>query len=281
LRGFSGGVEGEFRGDYQWCFADRISIDRKVFCYRKTGTLIFEPITIAESNQAKGESLKIHIAPVQEQSALLRAKGVANLIAALPKALEAQLGRKIRIAPVSLPTDNPPAVALAKEFDRQIEPRQWITAACSPPDGEQAESQTIGLEGPFDILVLQQSLDSVEKPLTVFRNAANYLKRDGWLLVGCSTYITDPFADWQRPKLILSTDCKMIFSKNALVDLVRVAGFETRRLIGLSDRRLESFGMQAPAAFDWARAVGPTLFHAAEEWIGKENYVLLACQRKF
>jgi hypothetical protein len=281
LLGFSAGVESEFRGSYQWCFADREPIARKVFSYRKTGTLLFEPITIAESNQARGETLKIQVDAVQERSAILRAKGVGNLIAALPEALEAQLRRKVRIAPVSLPTHNPPGVSSAEAFDRRIEPRQWITAACPPPDPEQADSQIIGLESPFDILVLQRSLDTVQKPLTVFRNAANYLKRDGWLIVACSTYITDPFADWQRPKPILSTDCKMIFSQNALIDLVRVAGFETKRLIGLSDKELENFGSKIANAFDWIRTVGSTLFDAGQDRISSETYVLLACQRKF
>jgi hypothetical protein len=280
LLGFSSGMESEFHGCYEWRFPGRAPIARKVFCHRRTGTLIFEPITIPDFEQIRSGTLKNRVEPLQDRSASLRAKGVANVQAALPEVLKAQLGKKVRIARLAVSPQNSSVVALAG-LDHQIESNQLNTATYSSKESDRVNAQIVGPESLFDILVLGESLDTVQTPLALLRKAANYLRQDGWLILGSTTYATDRLADWRQTIPVWSSDSKFIFSQGALTDISRVAGFETRRLIGLSAKQLECLGMKAAEALDWVHTVVPTLFHNGENCVSKEQYVLLACQRKF
>src|SRR3984893_9162593 len=280
LLGFSSGMESEFHGCYEWRFPGRAPIARKVFCHRRTGTLIFEPITIPDFEQIRSGTLKIRVEPLQDRSASLRAKGVANVQAALPEVLKAQLGKKVRIARLAVSPQNESVVALAG-LDHQIESNQLNAATYSSKESDRVNAQIVGSEWLFDILVLGESLDTVQTPLALLRKAANYLRQDGWLILGSTTYATDRLADWRQTIPVWSSDSKFIFSQGALTDITRVAGFETRRLIGLSAKQLECLGMKAAEALDWVHTVVPTLFHNGEKCVSKEQYVLLACQRKF
>jgi hypothetical protein len=280
LVGFYAGEESEFQGAYRWYFANRESIIRRIFYYPKAEISIFEFLSKSDHQQTRARILDVHVDPEHERRAKMQAKGAANLLAALPQALRVKVGNNGRAAIFQSPTQLAPFTHSGGVCQQSHPSRSTHTT----PDSTKSQQEgfdVIKSEQLFDILVLQQSLNTLQKPWVVLRNAANHLKWGGWLVIGCTAFVAAPplSVGWQVSPSVLSADCQMIFSQRALVDLVQLAGFRTNRLIGLSEGQLEYFALSPPETSDWIGAVVPTFFQSSENRSTKESYVLLVCQR--
>jgi hypothetical protein len=80
----------------------------------------------------------------------------------------------------------------------------------------------------------------------------------------------------------MQPDHELCFSAKALGDLLRVAGFTPRHVLGLTPSQVEDFAWEATTRAERVHDLVQTLFQTApENGFKKSGLVILTCQRMF
>jgi hypothetical protein len=135
----------------------------------------------------------------------------------------------------------------------------------------------------FDLLIIEQPLSMSRRPHVLLRRAANQLKCSGWLIIGCTIFDFQTLDEnWPRSASLVQPDHELCFSAKALGDLLQVAGFTPRHVLGLTQSQVKDFAWESTTRAERIRDLAQTLFQTApENGLKKSCLVILACQRVF
>jgi hypothetical protein len=250
LAGFSTGQNIRFLGNYRLSFTGQPPIVRSVFVDPVTELLIFnhvaEPDTIVE----------LRVNPDREQRGRALTLGVTNLLQGLPESVRTQFGDHFRASIIPGP-DHPVSI--------------------SPQRADFPGTTSAQL---FDSVILSQPLNVSRRPHVLLRQAANRLKWDGWLIFGCAVFeIRTLDTDRLDPVLVMEPEYQLGFSQKALWDLLGLAGFIPRHLLGLTEPQLEDFAFTATPGE--LHRLTKRLFQTDTSASAGERLLLVACQRTF
>jgi hypothetical protein len=261
LTGFSSGKAIEFLGTYRWLFATPIT--RSVYLDRETEVLIFHPPTGSNQSQAPSTTIEVKVGSEEELRTQALTRGATSLLQGLSEPLRGQLGRHVQAA-----------------FFDIAKP---VRAAESLVTRPETANQTVEFNPLFDLLVIEQPLSMSRRPHVLLRRAANQLKCSGWLIIGCTIF--DFYAldgNWPRSPSLVRPDHELCFSAKALEDLVQVAGFTPRHVLGLTESQVKNFAWESATRAELIRDLAQTLFQTAPvNGFKKSCLVILACQRTF
>ena len=261
LAGFSSGEAIEFLGTNKWLFATPIT--RSVYFDRETEVLIF--LQPGDSNHSQNGSAptELKVSPGEERHTQALAQGTTNLLYGLFEPLRGQLGGHIEASVFSI--------------------TKPLQAAESFVIGPRTSDQTTEPNGLFDLLVMERPLNTSLRPHVILRRVANQLKWNGWLVFGCTIFDFRTLDEnWSRSASIMQPDHELCFSAKALGDLLRVAGFTPRHVLGLTPSQVEDFAWEATTRAERVHDLVQTLFQTApENGFKKSGLVILTCQRMF
>jgi hypothetical protein len=261
LAGFSSGEAIEFLGTYQWLVATPIA--RSVYFDRETEVLIFLQPGDSNHNQNGSAPTEVKVSPGEERHTQALAQGTTNLLHGLFEPLRGQLGGHIEASVFSI--------------------TKPLQAAESFVIGPRTSDQTTEPNALFDLLVMEQPLNTSLRPHAVLRRAANQLKWNGWLVFGCTIFDFQTLNEnWSRSASMMQPDHELCFSAKALGDLLQVAGFTPHHVLGLTPSQVEDFAWEATTRAERVHDLAQTLFQTApENGFKKGGLVILACQRTF
>jgi hypothetical protein len=261
LAGFSTGERMEFLGAYRWSFATPIT--RKVFFDCANELLIFQQLSQENQIQDGLEIVERKVSSEKERCAQAFARGATNLLRGLLKPLGEQVGDHIRVS--VFPT--------AKQ-------NQTIDSLTPRPEREGFEIRKPNEL--FDLLIVDQPLNSSLRPHRLLRHAANHLTWGGWLIAGCTIFEIETLnADWCESTAMMQSGHEVVFTRKSLGDLLQVAGFTATHVLGLTQPEPEIYALESSATNARLCALAQRLFQTAVKNTAGENYLLLACQRTF
>jgi hypothetical protein len=261
LAGFSSGEAIEFLGTYQWLFATPIT--RSVYFDRETEVLIFQQPSDSNHSQNGSTTIKVRPSSEEERHTQALAQGTTNLLHGLFEPLRGELGDHIQASVFSI--------------------TKPLQAAESFVIGPRTSDQTTEPNALFDLLIMERPLNTSLRPHVLLRRAANQLKWNGWLIIGCTIFDFQTLDEsWPRSPYIMQLDHELSFSARALGDLLQVAGFTHRHVLGLTPSQVEDFAGEATTRARRFHDLAQTLFQTGpENGFKKSCLVILACQRTF
>ena len=261
LTGFSSGEAIEFLGTYRWLFATPIT--RSVYFDRETESLILQQPSDSNHSQNRSATTEVKVSLGEERHRQALAQGTTNLLQGLFEPLRGQLGDHIQTAIFSI-----------------TKPAQAAESFVGRP---QKADHTAEPNAMFDLLVMERPLNTSLRPHVLLRRAANQLKWNGWLVFGCTIFDFQTLDEsWPRSPSIMQLDHELSFSARALGDLLQVAGFTPRHVLGLTPSQVEDFAGEATTRAGRVHDLAQRLFHTAPENDFKKScLVILACQRIF
>jgi len=260
LTGFSSGEAIEFVGTYRWLLATPVT--RSVYFDRNTELLILQQPSQSNHHRNGSDVIDVELDSAQGRSAQAFADGVRNLLQGLSSSLRREPGDHVR----------------ASIFQME----KPVKVSERPASSAHSENQIPEPDSFFDLLVMEHSLNNSLRPHIVLRSAANHLKWRGWLILGCVAFDTLKLqTNWPESVLITQFRHELVFSKKALENLLRLAGFAPRHLLALTEAQVEAFSSKPSTSGNEFHALAREFFQAGSESSATEGFLLLACQRTF
>jgi hypothetical protein len=254
LAGLYAGEHIELLGSYRWSFAEQPLMARSIFFDQANELLAFRQLTGQEQYQNGSEVVELAASPEKEQRSRALAQRLINLLSGLPEQLREEFGESLRTS--FFPLADPSA---------------------APPTPDQVRTP----EPLFDFVVIERALNVSLRPHVLLRAAANRLKWEGWLIFACTVFDVQPIRDSWPETAFMAPDYQLAFSRKSLGNLLDLAGFAPRHVLGLADSQVENLGPKLIGGTGRLGQLVHKLFQADANFATQESYLFLACQRRF
>jgi len=295
LAGFSTGQNIELIGRYKWSFADQPPIVRNVFFDQANELMILQQLTGDKHDQNEPAVVELTVSPEKEQRSRAIAHGVTNLLKGLTGPLREEFGADVSASlfPIAAPDPIGPPPPAPGGISRSVVAQPMTLAPSTNPFRptidrndhnlrQREDFQIATLEQLFDFVLIERPLNVSLSPHVCLRAAANRLEWEGWLIFVCTVFdVRTVRAGWTESAMMIEPEQKLAFSRKSLGNLLCLAGFTPRHVLGLTDSQVEDFGSKIIGRTEQLRHLVGRLFQADASSDVEEKYLLLACQRTF
>jgi hypothetical protein len=295
LAGLNTGQNIELIRRYRWSFADQPPMARSIFLDQANELLIFQQLTEGEQDQNGPAVAELTVSPEKDQRSRAIAHGVTNLLKGLPGPLREEFGADVSASlfPIAAPDPIDPPPPAPGGISRSVVAQPMTLAPSTNPFRptidrndhnlrQREDFQIATLEQLFDFVLIERPLNVSLSPHVCLRAAANRLEWEGWLIFVCTVFdVRTVRVGWTESAMMIEPEQKLAFSRKSLGNLLCLAGFTPRHVLGLTDSQVEDFGSKITGRTEQLRHLVGRLFQADASSDAEEKYLLLACQRTF